>query len=238
MVLKIRVKTRAWGESVWKSKKQINWVWGERRGGEGWKVCHLFLKTSAATSKASLLFHTFISLSLCRHFSLFTSIFPLVVFDQGSLLVYFPHWPNIITVYKSAVVPNSFLHNMHLCLRERSSGSDALVACSALKRLYRQILLHGSKAFPSSGPDQDGLPASSPDVCFLFLYGDYDLIQQRMVVRRGHYMKADLLCSQFDVLEPPLDKENVLPLDIRMSITDMAMEVEKHIVSLKSSPSP
>jgi len=51
-------------------------------------------------------------------------------------------------------------------------------------------------------------------------------------------MKADLLCSQFDVLEPPLDKENVLPLDIRMSITDMAMEVEKHIVSLKSSPSP
>ncbi|XP_033973455.1 probable gluconokinase isoform X1 [Trematomus bernacchii] len=122
--------------------------------------------------------------------------------------------------------------------RERSSGSDALVACSALKRLYRQILLHGSKAFPSSGPDQDGLPASSPDVCFLFLYGDYDLIQQRMVVRRGHYMKADLLCSQFDVLEPPLDKENVLPLDIRMSITDMAMEVEKHIVSLKSSPSP
>ncbi|KAI9521883.1 hypothetical protein NQZ68_004038 [Dissostichus eleginoides] len=122
--------------------------------------------------------------------------------------------------------------------RERRSGSDTLVACSALKRLYRQILLHGSKAFPSSGPDQDGLPASSPDVCFLFLYGDYDLIHQRMVVRRGHYMKADLLRSQFDVLEPPLDKENVLPLDIRRSITDMAMEVEKHIVSLKSSPRP
>lgn len=49
-------------------------------------------------------------------------------------------------------------------------------------------------------------------------------------------MKADLLRSQFDVLEPPSDKENMLPLDIRRSIADMATEVQKHIASLKSSP--
>ncbi|XP_054467237.1 probable gluconokinase isoform X2 [Anoplopoma fimbria] len=120
--------------------------------------------------------------------------------------------------------------------RERCSRSDALVACSALKRLYRQILLFGSKALDSSsGPDQEILPPTPPDVFFLFLHGDYDLIQQRMVARRGHYMKADLLRSQFDALEPPLDEENVLPLDIRRSFTDMAMEVQKHIALLKSS---
>ncbi|XP_029296073.1 probable gluconokinase [Cottoperca gobio] len=118
--------------------------------------------------------------------------------------------------------------------RERRSRSDALVACSALKHLYRQILLYGSKAL--AGPHQDILPAASPDVFFLFLHGDYELIQERMVARRGHYMKADLLCSQFDVLEPPSDKENVLLLDIRRSITDITMEVEKHIISFKSSP--
>ncbi|KAA8592156.1 hypothetical protein FQN60_017611 [Etheostoma spectabile] len=123
--------------------------------------------------------------------------------------------------------------------RERASCSDALVACSALKRLYRQILLFGSKALASSSdPDQDVLPPSSPDVFFLFLHGDYDLIQQRMVARRGHYMKAELLRSQFDVLEPPSDEENVLPLDIRRGVADMAMEVEKHIISLMSSPMP
>ncbi|KAM9360487.1 putative gluconokinase [Symphorus nematophorus] len=120
--------------------------------------------------------------------------------------------------------------------RERGSGSDALVACSALKRLYRQILIFGSKALASStDPDQQILPPTSPDVFFLFMHGDYELLRQRMVARRGHYMKADMLRSQFDVLEPPLDEENVLQLDIRRSIADMAMEVERHIVSLKSS---
>ncbi|XP_035514697.1 probable gluconokinase isoform X2 [Morone saxatilis] len=123
--------------------------------------------------------------------------------------------------------------------RERCSGSDALVVCSALKRLYRQILLYGSKALSSSsGLDEDVLPPSCPDVFFLFLHGDYDLLHQRMVARRGHYMGANLLRSQFDVLEPPLDEENVLPLDIRRSISDMATEVEQHVMSLKSSPMP
>ncbi|XP_034452131.1 probable gluconokinase isoform X1 [Hippoglossus hippoglossus] len=114
---------------------------------------------------------------------------------------------------------------------ERCSGSDALVTCSALKRLYRQILLHGSRAL-----DQDILPPVAPDVFFLFLHGDYGLIHQRMVARRGHYMKADLLRSQFDALEPPLDEENVLSLDISRSVTDLGAEVEQHIIGLKSSP--
>ncbi|XP_030593861.1 probable gluconokinase [Archocentrus centrarchus] len=121
--------------------------------------------------------------------------------------------------------------------RERSSGSDALVVCSALKHQYRQILIYGSKALASpSDPDQETLPPSCPDVFFLFLHGDYEFIYQRMVARRGHYMRADMLRSQFDTLEPPLDEENVLTLDIKRGITDMAVEVEKHIISCRSSP--
>jgi len=119
--------------------------------------------------------------------------------------------------------------------RERSSGSNALVVCSALKRQYRQILLYGSAALCSStGSHQEILPSAAPDVFFLYLHGDYNIIHQRMVARKGHYMTADLLRSQFDVLEPPSDEENVLSLDIRRSIADMAVEVEKHIISLKS----
>lgn len=119
--------------------------------------------------------------------------------------------------------------------RERSSGSDALIACSALKRLYRQILLHGSSALTSSSCPHQSISPPTPDVFFLYLHGDYDFIYQRMVARKGHYMKADLLRSQFDILEPPSDEENVLPLDIRKSTADLVLEVEKHLLSLKWS---
>lgn len=121
--------------------------------------------------------------------------------------------------------------------RERKSGCDAFIACSALKRQYRQILLHGAEALASSSsssscPDQRASPCTSADVFFLFLHGDYDLIKQRLESRTGHYMKADLLRSQFDTLQPPLvGEENVLPLDIKRSLSDMAMEVEEHLAS-------
>ncbi|XP_008334894.1 probable gluconokinase isoform X2 [Cynoglossus semilaevis] len=111
--------------------------------------------------------------------------------------------------------------------RERSSGSSAFVTCSALKSLYRQILLHGSRAL-----HQHFLPPVPTDVFFIFLHGDYSLIQQRMVSRRGHYMKADLLHSQFNVLESPLDEENVLSHDITRDINDIATDVHRHIMSL------
>lgn len=69
---------------------------------------------------------------------------------------------------------------------------------------------------------------------FLFLRGDYEFIYQRMVARRGHYMKADMLRSQFDTLEAPSDEENVLTLDIQRGIDDMAVEVERHLIDHRS----
>jgi gluconokinase len=63
---------------------------------------------------------------------------------------------------------------------------NVILACSALKSSYRQIL---------GGDD--------PRVKFIYLKGSYDLIQQRLRDRVGHFMKADLLPSQFDTLEEP-----------------------------------
>lgn len=117
--------------------------------------------------------------------------------------------------------------------REKSCGGNALVACSALKRLYRQILLHGPKAIPSNIFQQEVPPLASPDVCFLFLHGNYNVIYERLAARKGHYMKANLLQSQFDTLEPPTSEENMLLLDITKGILDMAAEVEKHLIGLK-----
>lgn len=48
-------------------------------------------------------------------------------------------------------------------------------------------------------------------------------------------MKADLLRSQFDALEPPLEEENALLLDASGDVADIATEVEKHLISVKPS---
>ncbi|SRR5690554_5233968 len=76
-----------------------------------------------------------------------------------------------------------------------ANGTSGVVACSALKRAYRERLL-----------------IDHPDVHFVYLHGDFETIYARMQARAGHYMKAEMLQSQFDALEPPGDE--ALRLDI------------------------
>ncbi|MEE1740882.1 gluconokinase [Streptomyces sp. BE147] len=65
------------------------------------------------------------------------------------------------------------------------AGLGGVVSSSALKRVYR-----------------DRLRAEAPDAVFLHLTGDRALIEGRMADRRGHFMPAALLDSQFATLEP------------------------------------
>lgn len=69
-----------------------------------------------------------------------------------------------------------------------NSQHNAILACSALKSKYRQILSHNHS-----------------EVVFIYLRGDYDCIQTRIHQRTGHFMNPDLLQSQFDTLEEPQD---------------------------------
>ncbi len=64
-----------------------------------------------------------------------------------------------------------------------------ILACSALKRSYREILREGI----------------ADDVRFVYLKGDYDIIHRRMKSRADHYMDAEMLSGQFDSLEEPAD---------------------------------
>ena len=79
----------------------------------------------------------------------------------------------------------------------RAEGRDCVVACSALKRAYRERLARGHD-----------------DLRFVYLRGDYDTISSRLAGRTGHYMPLALLKTQFDALEEPGDDEQPLILDI------------------------
>ena len=83
-----------------------------------------------------------------------------------------------------------------------------VVACSALKRLYR-----------------DRIRQQAGEVCFLFLHGDFELIQQRMHQRVGHYMQPGLLNSQFQALEiPQADESDVITLPITEPVADLVTQ--------------
>jgi gluconokinase len=77
------------------------------------------------------------------------------------------------------------------------AGQRLVVACSALKRAYRDILLHGRS-----------------DVRFVFLDGSEALIAGRLAERKGHFMPPGLLTSQFQTLEPPGQNERPITVSI------------------------
>jgi gluconokinase len=81
--------------------------------------------------------------------------------------------------------------------RARGDGTGVVLACSALKRAYR-----------------DRLRAGLADIRFLHLTGDPALIMARQAARTGHYMPASLIASQFATLEPPDTEADVIDLDV------------------------
>jgi len=80
-------------------------------------------------------------------------------------------------------------------------GQRVVVACSALKRSYRDVLVHGRD-----------------DVRIVFLDGTQALIAARLAARRGHFMPPGLLASQFATLEPPTADERPVTVSIDATV--------------------
>jgi gluconokinase len=81
--------------------------------------------------------------------------------------------------------------------RVAAAGGRVVIACSALKRTYRDILVHGRD-----------------DVRIVHLDGSQDLIASRMAARKNHFMPPGLLDSQFATLEVPGPDENPVIVSI------------------------
>ena len=91
-----------------------------------------------------------------------------------------------------------------------NGGHGLVVTCSALKRSYRDLLRAESLA---------------PRLQFIFLRGDRALIGERIASRRGHYMPASLLESQFEALEEPSPDENAWTYDVTASPDDLVAAI-------------
>ena len=92
----------------------------------------------------------------------------------------------------------------------RLADGPVVIACSALKRRYR-----------------DRLRASAPEIVFVHLTGDSDVLRRRIRKRAGHFMPASLLQSQLDTLEDLGSDEAGFTLDFADDVdalVEQAME--------------
>jgi gluconokinase len=92
--------------------------------------------------------------------------------------------------------------------QSKDAGTGLVMACSALKRSYRDILR-----------------AQAPELQFVFLEGPRALIAQRLAGRRGHFMPVSLLDSQFATLEAPSADERAWVCDISDTPEDLVAAI-------------
>jgi gluconokinase len=88
-------------------------------------------------------------------------------------------------------------------------GGRAVVTCSALKENYRRILV-----------------SDRAQVKLVHLAGDFALIHRRLRERSSHFMKPEMLPSQFATLEPPA---NALTIDIAQSPDAIVAEIRRKL---------
>jgi carbohydrate kinase (thermoresistant glucokinase family) len=83
-------------------------------------------------------------------------------------------------------------------------GRHAILACSALRQIYRDRL------------------AAAGELKWVYLKGDLATIEPRLASRRGHFMPSSLLASQFAALEEPAA---AMVVDIRQSIATQVAQI-------------
>jgi gluconokinase len=108
-----------------------------------------------------------------------------------------------------------WLDRVATALNAASSSAGAVAACSALRRAYRDRIR----------------AAVGPRLRFVYLEATPELMRARVAGRRGHYMPASLVDSQFAALEPPNGESDVVTMpadaDPAVAIPEIAAELTR-----------
>jgi gluconokinase len=103
----------------------------------------------------------------------------------------------------------------------KAAGGHGVVACSALKRSYREVLI-----------------GDGTDVRLVYLKGDMATVRQRMAMRQGHFMPVALLRSQFETLEEPGADEKPIVVGIDAEPRTIACNVLRQLGIVPPAQAP
>lgn len=97
--------------------------------------------------------------------------------------------------------------------RLNQGSQGVVVTCSALKRKYRDVI----RVAPYY--------SQSIRVHFVYLHATEEVLLERVGARKGHYMGANMVHSQFGILEPPSrDETDVISVDVSGAIEEVETE--------------
>ncbi len=106
----------------------------------------------------------------------------------------------------------AWLEELAAHIQKWHKQKGAVLACSALKKKYREQL--------SSIPKND--------LTWIFLHSEYEVIYERIASRKGHYFKPEMLQSQYDILEQPDDGIHV---DVQATQEEIIKEIMEKIAA-------
>jgi len=95
--------------------------------------------------------------------------------------------------------------------RSLAANENAVLACSALKRKYRELL------------------RVNADVKFVFLHGSRARIADQLKQRRGHFIDPALLASQFADLEEPESSEDMLTIELKGEPDELVEQIRQKL---------
>lgn len=100
-----------------------------------------------------------------------------------------------------------------------AAGDHAVIACSALKRAYRSVIL-----------------GSRDSICFVYLEGGRALLARRLSGRTGHFMPAALLDSQLAALEAPGPDEPAITVSVNATPDEIVAAIVRRLKLDPSAP--
>ncbi|KAI4600193.1 hypothetical protein KJ359_001296 [Pestalotiopsis sp. 9143b] len=113
-------------------------------------------------------------------------------------------------------------------LKKLAEGADGVVlTCSALKRKYRDVIRVA--------------PYYSHDVVlhFVYLHAPEEVLIQRVGARKGHYMGASMVHSQFSILEPPTAEEtDVISIDVSSTMEEVQRNALDQVLQKMGEDAP
>ena len=114
-----------------------------------------------------------------------------------------------------------WLHDLAAWMAEHAArGEDTVITCSALKRVYRDVLRADVAAL-----------GGGHRVVFAHLDGSAEVIAERLSGRKGHFMPASLLQSQIDTLEDLEPDEDGVVLDLAAAPEALVDQVMAHVTT-------